>query len=476
MDIQQPDSQLDPSPVHRQAKEYSNIINFGDSYPHRVCELPEAVFRPLLLDCYCPCGKSHARFLTKHSKLHLVTELRVIIYNRCRLPMDMDKVIKDMASRLPSSLPNVRSILFLGEGIFMAGLQMTWTPLRNLRRLSQLQSPIRRLFPCNWGPAANITSEISRLCPLYECTLKEYMHQLEHVQMLIPFPLNVPKLFDNLTSLSINIRYVRLRRDLPAIPTQCLRILEVFQIEAVIPWHLFDITEGALDFGNLESLHLEFIQAAAQTVNFPGCDYPIHFPKLSALNITGSAYVYTDIYAYFQGRTFERLTIMDDPTNFERINEQAFESVKILKIGHPTRIPFVNMYSVDMVERLYQLPSNAEEAVLGLLDYPLPELIAWVNLRSLTLTASIADKHGLANLLGQLPLLHTLIVDCFSMSQKDVGSTNFPDQKITFDEIGEILDSSSNLPVSESLERLDLFVRGAFDMVGFCELVSRLPR
>ncbi|KAJ1952709.1 hypothetical protein EC988_003404 [Linderina pennispora] len=368
----------------------------------------------------------------------------------------------------------------------MAGAANDVDPIEEFEAAESAAKSIRKLFPCvtdlryhlfkNWGPAANITSEISRICPLYECTLKEYMHQLEHVQMLIPFPLNVPKLFDNLTSLSINIRYVRLRRDLPAIPTRFLRILEVFQIEAVIPWHLFDITEGALDFDNLESLHLEFIQAAAQTVNFPGWDYPIHFPKLSALNVTGSAYVYTDIYAYFQGRVFERLTIMDDPTNFERINEQAFESVKMLKIGHPTRIPFVNMYSVDMVERLYQLPSNVEEAVLGLLDYPLPELIAWVNLRSLTLTASIADKHGLANLLGQLPLLHTLIVNCFSMNQKDASSTNFPDQKITFDEIGEILDSSTNLPVSESLERLYLFVRGTFDMAGFCELVSRLPR
>ncbi|KAJ1932828.1 hypothetical protein EC988_009327, partial [Linderina pennispora] len=102
MDIQQPDSQLEPASFTdiadlcaksltrtSTAKEYSNIINFGDSYPHRVCELPEAVFRPLLLDCYvecdrekCPCGKSHARdwmwnlgFLTKHGKLHLVTEL-----------------------------------------------------------------------------------------------------------------------------------------------------------------------------------------------------------------------------------------------------------------------------------------------------------------------------------------------------------------------------------------------------------------
>ncbi|KAJ1952487.1 hypothetical protein EC988_003530 [Linderina pennispora] len=513
MTMQQPDRLWEPVPFTditglcakslirtSTASEYSHVMNFVNSNPHRINELPETVFGTLLLECYvecdrekCLCNKNHARdwmwnlgFLIKHNKLHLVTEFRVVIYNKCELPMHIDKVMKDMARKLRSSLPNVRSILFLGYGVFTAGTAEDVEPRQELIAAESAAESIRKLFPCvtdlryhlfkNWGPTPNILVERQRICTLYECTLKEYIHQLEHVQVLIPFPLNVAKLIDNLTSLSINIPYIRQRRDLPVVPIQCLRSLEMFQIEAVIPWHLFKITEGALSFNNLESLHLEFIQAATRTVDFPGCNCPVHFPKLSALNITGSAYVYTDIYAHFQGRLFESLTIMDDPTNFERINEHAFESVKILKIGHPTRTPFVDVYTVDMVERLYQLPSSVEEAVLGLLDYPLPELIAWVNLRSFKLSASIADKHGLANLLGQLPLLHTLIVDCFSMSQKDADSTRFPDQKITFDEIGEVLDPSSQLPVSESLERLDLFVRGTFDLVGFCELVVCLPR
>ncbi|ORX75014.1 hypothetical protein DL89DRAFT_264807 [Linderina pennispora] len=513
MTMQQPDRQRESVPFTditglcaksltrtSTASEYSHVMNFVNSNPHRVNELPETVFGTLLLECYvecdrekCLCNKNHTRdwmwnlgFLIKHNKLHLVTEFRVVVFNECKSPMHIDKVMEDMTGKLLSSLPNVRSILFLGHGVFKAGIAEDVEPRQELKAAETAAKSIRKLFPCvtdlryhlfkNWGPTPNITKELSRICPLYEYTLKEYAHQLEHLQVLIPFPMNVTKLLDNLTSLSINIIYVRQRRDLPVIPIQCLRILEMFQIEAVIPWHLFEITDGALNFDSLQDLRLEFIQAAAQTVDFPGCSYPVYFPKLSALNITGSAYVYTDIYAYFQGRLFESLTIMDDPTNFENINEHAFESVKILKIGHPTRTPFVDVYSVDMVERLYQLPSSVEEAILGLLDYPLPELIAWVNLRSLKLSASITDKHGLANLLGQLPLLHTLIVDCFSMNQKDADTTRFPDQKITFDEIGEVLDPSSQLPVSESLERLDLFVRGTFDLVGFCELVLRLPR
>ncbi|ORX72287.1 hypothetical protein DL89DRAFT_291487 [Linderina pennispora] len=319
-------------------------MNFVSSNPHRVNELSEAVFGTLLLECFVECDRIKCSCSKSHDRDWMWNLGFLIEHNKLHL------VMKDIENKLQSPLPNVRSILFLG--------------LRN-----------------------------------------EYAHQLEHVQMLIPFPLNVPKLFDNLTSLSINIRYIRLRRDLPVIPTRCLRILEVFQIEAVIPWHLFETTNGALSFDSLQDL---------------------------------------------RGRVFERLTIMDDPTNFERINEHAFETA-----------PFVDVYSVDMVERLYQLPSSVEVATLGLLDYPLPGLIAW---------------HGLANLLGQLPLLHTLVVDCFSMIRNDAKVTKFPDQKITFDEIGEVLDPSSQLPVSESLERLDLFVRGTFDLVGFCELVVCLPR
>ncbi|KAJ1958710.1 hypothetical protein EC988_000145 [Linderina pennispora] len=475
-------------------------MNFVSSNPHCVNELSEAVFGTLLLECFvecdrikCSCSKSHDRdwmwnlgFLIEHNKLHLVTEFRVVIFNECELPMHIDKVMKDMENRLQSSLPNVRSILFLGPGVFTAGTAKDADLIQEFRTAEAAAQSIRKLFPCatdlryhvfrKWVPTPNILGADRKLCPLYEYTLKEYAHQLEHVQMLIPFPLNVPKLFDNLTSLSINIRYIRLRRDLPVIPTRCLRTIEVFQIEAVIPWHLFETTDGALNFDSLQDLRLEFIQATANTATFPGCNCPVHFPRLNTLHVTGSAYVYTDIYAYFQGRVFERLTIMDDPTNFERINEHAFETVKMLKIGHPTGAPFVDVYSVDMVERLYQLPSSVEVATLGLFDYPLPGLIAWVDLRSLTLAASIADKHGLANLLGQLPLLHTLVVDCFSMIRSDAKVTKFPDQKITFDEIGEVLDPSSQLPVSESLERLDLFVRGTFDLVGFCELVLCLPR
>ncbi|KAJ1957927.1 hypothetical protein EC988_000580 [Linderina pennispora] len=514
--MQQPDGRWEPAPFTdttdntdlcaksltrtSTAREYSNVMNFVSSNPHRVNELSEAVFGTLLLECFvecdrikCSCSKSHDRdwmwnlgFLIEHSKLHLVTEFRVIVYNNCKSPMHIDKVMKDMENRLQSRLPNVRLILFLGYGVFTAGT-MEGVDLNQERKAAEAAAKsIRKLFPRAtdlrshvyklWGPTPNVSILAPNSFPLYEYTLREYAHQLEHVQMLIPFPPNVPKLFDSLTSLSINIRYIRLRRDLPVIPTRCLRILEVFQIEAIIPWHLFEITDGALNFGSLQDLRMEFIQATANTATFPGCNCPVHFPRLNTLHVTGSAYIYTDIYAYFQGRVFERLTIMDDPTSFERINEHAFETVKMLKIGHPTGAPFVDVYSVDMVERLYQLPSSVEVATLGLFDYPLPGLIAWVNLRSLTLAASIADKHGLANLLGQLPLLHTLVADCFSMIRSDAKVTKFPDQKITFDEIGEILNPTSQLEVSESLERLDLFVRGTFDLVGFCELVLCLPR
>ncbi|KAJ1931962.1 hypothetical protein FBU59_006532, partial [Linderina macrospora] len=196
---------------------------------------------------------------------------------------------------------------------------------------------------------------------------------------------------------------------------------------------------------------------------------------LNKLHITGSAYVYTDIFRYFKGRDLENLTIMDDPMNFKNIKEPALERVKLLKVGHPTGTPFMSAYSIDMVEHLYNLPSNAEEAVIGLIQYPMPKMIAWDNLRSLRMSASIADKHGLANLLAQLPLLRFLFMDCFSMSKDDAAATKFPGQKVMLDRLGQVMDPDDMSLVSETLTHMEFFVQRTFDVHGFCELLARLP-
>ncbi|KAJ1951422.1 hypothetical protein FBU59_000168 [Linderina macrospora] len=337
--------------------------------------------------------------------------------------------------------------------------------------VTELRSHVSKI----WGPTPNINSLDDDAYPLYGYLLRAYAGQLWHVQMLIPFPKNVTKLFEFLTSVSVNIKHVRPREDLPRIPTRCLRIIELFQIDDSIPWRLFETTNSELNFESLEDLLLEFIHEAKQTADFPGCDIPVHMPRLNKLQVTNSSYVYTDIYSYFRNRDLEMLTILDDPINFKKVKEHALAKAKVFRIGHPTGTLFKSAYSVDMVEHLYNLPSNAEEAVLWHIQHPLPKMIAWRNLRSLRMLASIADKHGLANLLAQLPCLKKLIMDCFSMIRADAKDTRFGDQTTTLRGLGRVIKPKDCSPISESLEHLEFKVQGNFDLYGFCELLARLP-
>ncbi|KAJ1949665.1 hypothetical protein FBU59_001042 [Linderina macrospora] len=397
--------------------------------------------------------------------------------------MRFDRVMTEIVDELPEVMPNVRSIKFLGRGIFTAetvkytGSNTTDAKLavRTITKLFPNVADLRSHVSRVWGPTHNINSLDDDAYPLYEYLLDAYAAQLWHVQVLIPFPPKVTKLFENLTSVSLNIQHARPREDLPGIPIRCLRIVELFQIDGVIPWWLFETVRNKLNFVSLESLLLEFIHEAEMTVDDLGCNVPVCFPSLNNFHVINSSFVYTDIYGYFRDRDLEKLTIRDDPMNFKKIKEPALERVKLLKIGHPTGTPFMSTYSVDMVEHLYNLPSNAEEAVIGHIQHPLPKMIAWDNLRKLRMSASIVDKHGLASLLAQLPLLRFLFMDCFSMSKDDAAATKFPGQKVMLDKLGQVIDPDDMSLVSKTLTHMEFFVQKTFDVHGFCELLARLP-
>ncbi|KAJ1951396.1 hypothetical protein FBU59_000176, partial [Linderina macrospora] len=251
-------------------------------------------------------------------------------------------------------------------------------------------------------------------------------------------------------------------------------IVELFQIDDVIPWWLFETVDGKLNFESLDGLRLEFIHEAEHTVDGLERDVPVQFPKLSKLHVTNSSYIYANIFDYFKDRDLERLAIRDDPRNFNKIKKPSLERAKVLTIGYPTGTSFVDTYSVKMTEHLYSLPSNAEEAVIGRFQYAMPKMIAWANLRKLRMSASIADKHGLTNLLAQLPLLEMLFMDCFSMLKDDAALTNFPDQRAMLDRLGQVMDPEDRSIVSDTLTHMEFFVYGNYDLHGLCELLSRL--
>ncbi|KAJ1944253.1 hypothetical protein FBU59_002653 [Linderina macrospora] len=302
------------------------------------------------------------------------------------------------------------------------------------------------------------------------------LHLTTEFRVVIFNQSKLPMFIDKeIADMAINVQYVRPRGDLPPIPIRCLRVLELFQIEDAIPWQLFETLRGVLNFESLESLLLEFVHRAETTIGFPGFSWSILFPRLSRLNVTGTAYVYSDIFGYFKDQHFDELVIVDDPIFFEKLSEHTLENVKVLRISHPTGTPFVDTYSVEMAEHLYNLQSSVEQAIIRQIRLPLPQLIAWEDLLLLDITASIADKYGLINLILQLPQLRTLVIDCFSMARADYRLTKFKDQNIAFDELGKVEKPVKSGPISEHLSRLELKAARDFDVYGFSELLSRLP-
>ncbi|KAJ1948821.1 hypothetical protein FBU59_001419 [Linderina macrospora] len=92
----------------------------------------------------------------------------------------------------------------------------------------------------------------------------------------------------------------------------------------------------------------------------------------------------------------------------------------------------------------------------------------------LDITASIADKYRLTNLILELSQLCMLIIDCFSMARADYRLTKFKDQKITLDELGKVVKPVRSEPISENFSRLELNAARGFDVYGSSELLPRL--
>ncbi|ORX64234.1 hypothetical protein DL89DRAFT_272590, partial [Linderina pennispora] len=112
--------------------------------------------------------------------------------------------------------------------------------------------------------------------------------------------------------------------------------LHLLEIDAAIPWHLFDLVKGQLVFQSLEKVEFKFIVDARSKITFPGYQHPVIFPVLTSLRVTNAIGVYDNIYAYFTSNKLSRLVVKDDPDAFEHIDWRVLQTVQRFEIEHPT--------------------------------------------------------------------------------------------------------------------------------------------
>ncbi|KAJ1949705.1 hypothetical protein EC988_004665 [Linderina pennispora] len=479
--------------------DFVNVTRFISSYPSLSDSFPNDTFRAIILECTVlpkcvgtGCDALHQRLwssnilaLVNMNKLHLVNEFRVVMYDKSHLPLDLREVIvNNIMATLTEPLLNVRTIKFLGAGAFTGGQ----TQAAKVRRRDAVAAAkmMKCLFPNvtslkyhlspAWGKSVGFIKPPNRHCPLYEETYMAYADQLEHTQLHNPIPARISMFCDNLTSVSINVEFIRRRSRLPALPIAKLRILDLLHIDDVIPWRLFQIINDRISFDSLEELSLQFITKTSRNPLFPGCRISISFPKLKRMFMSGTPNVYEDIFHFFACKQVTSMHIIDEPKAFKTYNRYALQTVQELRVVNPASTAKPGQYKVEDVEHLFVLPSNVQDAMVGWFRYPLPLKVNWVFLRRLVFSASIADKQGLAHLIKQLPALISLDVNCYSMFQEDASLTPFPDQKDTFKKRGQVLVDSSAAAISKTLEELFVWAENdMFDCHGFCELLVRLP-
>ncbi|KAJ1940146.1 hypothetical protein FBU59_003899 [Linderina macrospora] len=155
--------------------------------------------------------------------------------------------------------------------------------------------------------------------------------------------------------------------------------------------------------------------------------------------------------------------IVDEPSDFDRINKRVLESAS-------------GIYSAASVDQLFKPPSRVETANFDWFSWSLPQDTQWINLRSLKFTAGIATADCLANLVAQLPVLQVLDINCDTMVTDDATAASFVDEVARITELGEVMDPDDDSAINESLEQVSIMVKKSFDYTGLCQLVSRLPK
>ncbi|ORX72121.1 hypothetical protein DL89DRAFT_265763 [Linderina pennispora] len=153
---------------------------------------------------------------------------------------------------------------------------------------------------------------------------------------------------------------------------------------------------------------------------FPTCDSSRHSPA-SPLSINLCGPIAWSRYP--RRATATRLMgAFGDNAQFLRICDNPRALTRVSSLIHTDPRPSARSYSAD-AGSLYGA------RMLGI-EYPLPETINWSWM-------IIADPKSIAHMVGQLPALMTLVLECFSMNRDDLlisdRNEHFGDQAYTFE-------------------------------------------
>ncbi|KAJ1931765.1 hypothetical protein FBU59_006602, partial [Linderina macrospora] len=303
-------------------KDYQVVSKVVHECPAVAYHFPDETFHALIIECSvglvyidplsAPESQriwhSNIQDILHTGKTHLVTEVRIVMNEVSSLPLGLRSVLaNNIMLALPGPLKNVRTIKFLGSGAFTAGQSQSAKSRR--RDAVAVVDQFKELFPHvnrimyylnrEWGSAAGFTKLPTKHCPLYEIAYMEYATQLEHIQLHNPLPPNLIMFCRNLTSVSVNVEFIRNRPNLPPLPIRTLRILDLLRLDGTIPWTMFEALNGIMSFDSLEELGVQFIAIMGSRVAFPDYKGLLAFPRLRALRISGTPHVYTDILEFF---------------------------------------------------------------------------------------------------------------------------------------------------------------------------------
>ncbi|KAJ1955733.1 hypothetical protein EC988_001721 [Linderina pennispora] len=428
---------------------------------------------------------SNYRFLSSMSKLHHVIEFRVAMLDECRHSLMLAQAIR-CAGIGACQMPNVRSLVFIGGGIFTSSMYIYRRDRMKIDK--DAVSLLQRIFPSftsmrysladssfpTAGLPAYPNSESSRF---YEMLLASRLCSLRMAQAFNPVPVNTTIQFSHhLTHLQMNAELVANSQAFGLLPVDQLRRLEMVNIDGVAPWNKFERSGNTVKFPNVECLVMRFRRTMHLRLKFPGYNLRLQFPSLQFLTICDAGYAYRDLYTFFSQYQLASVDISEHLDHYEMIDPSIFENSKVLKMmclmpktKGGTRL------SSSMFHAMFSQCATTEKMSLAGLYYPNPRLVLWTMLLSLDISICIADYQSLVSLISQLPFLKELCMCCFSMDRRDAVLTIYTDLDATFAYNDIMHRPEDRSAVNFNLRRLEINAAQALNKIAILALACRLP-
>ncbi|ORX70607.1 hypothetical protein DL89DRAFT_136487 [Linderina pennispora] len=197
------------------------------------------------------------------------------------------------------------------------------------------------------------------------------------------------------------------------------RHIRIYNIIGEISWRAFAGTgqSQAVEFTNLEGLELYGFYSTDHKVSVVDAGLALRFPRLQTLDISQSCRLYSDLYSMFHDFAPATLRVWERAADFQRINPRIMRAAKTLnlQIGAkmvPRDLHIADLASIDAHLRGHRFMAYLQSS----------------NLRHLTLGVLSCHYTFVEELLGRLPCLWYLRVECSCdiVSERESGDDYEP--------------------------------------------------